>query len=557
MASDLALGQAAPAAAPGPSAAGRSPGTVVLRRTARKAVRSGLLWGVVFGVYVAVGALTYASSYSTLAQRERLVQLFGSNVGLSALVGPARGLQTVAGYTAWKYLLFVALIGAVWGLLTGTRLLRGEEEAGRWELLLAGQTTRRGAAAQALVGLAAGALCLWGATAILLVAVGRSAKVEFGAGQAAFFALALVASAVMFLAVGAFAGQLAATRRAAAAWAAAALGLSYALRLIADSGVGLDWLRWLSPLGWVEELRPLTGSRPLALVPMAALIAALAAATVWMAGRRDLGAATLPDRTSARARTRLLGGPLTLAVRLARPSVIGWAVAIAALALEFGVVAKSAEQAITSSPSIAHAFSKLGAPGAGATAYLGVTFLMVALLIALIGAGQLGSLRAEEADGRLEHLLVRPVSRARWLAGRLTVILATLVAGGLLAGVCAWLGAASQHAGVRFASLVGAGLNVVPPALCLVGIGVLVFGVRPRAATFVVYGLLAWSLLVEVLSGTANVSHWLLDTSVFHDMSAAPAVAPDWTSAAALTAVGLAAAALGGLAFARRDLAGQ
>ena len=547
-----------PRVAPAPAAAaGRSPATMVLRRTARKAARSGLLWGAVFGLYVGTGALTYASSYKTLAQRERLVQLFGSNVGLSGLVGPARGLQTVAGFTAWKYLLFVSLIGAVWGLLTGTRLLRGEEDAGRWELLLAGQTTRGGAAAQALAGLAAGGLCLWGVTALILVAVGRSATVGFTAGQALFFALALVASALMFLAVGALAGQLAATRRAAAAYAAAALGVSYALRLIADSGAGLDWLRWLSPLGWVEELRPLTGSRPLALLPMVVLVGALAAATVVLAARRDLGAATLPDRTSAPPHTRLLGGPLGLAARLARPTIAGWAVAIAALALLVGVVAESAEQAITSSPAIARAFARLGAPGAGATAYLGVTFLMVALLVALIGAGQLGALRAEEAQGRLDHLLVRPVSRTGWLAGRLAVAVAALLSSGLLAGLCAWLGAASQHAGVRFGSLIGAGVNVVPPALCLLGIGVLVFGLRPRAATPVVYGLLAWSLLVEVFSGTVSVSHWLLDTSVFHEMSAAPAVAPDWTSAALLTAVGAVAAALGGLAFARRDLAGE
>ncbi len=38
--------------------------------------------------------------------------------------------------------MFLMVLGAVWGLLTATRLLRGEEDAGRWELLLAGQTTR-------------------------------------------------------------------------------------------------------------------------------------------------------------------------------------------------------------------------------------------------------------------------------------------------------------------------------------------------------------------------------------------------------------------------------
>ena len=42
------------------------------------------------------------------------------------------------------------------GLLTATRLMRREEDSGRWELLLAGQTTRRRAAVQAVAGLAAG-----------------------------------------------------------------------------------------------------------------------------------------------------------------------------------------------------------------------------------------------------------------------------------------------------------------------------------------------------------------------------------------------------------------
>ena len=48
------------------------------------------------------------------------------------------------------------ILGAVWGLLTSTRLLRGEEDSGRWDLLLCGQTTRRGATAQAIAGLGAG-----------------------------------------------------------------------------------------------------------------------------------------------------------------------------------------------------------------------------------------------------------------------------------------------------------------------------------------------------------------------------------------------------------------
>ncbi len=546
---DLALASTVPA--------GRSPATVVAWRTARKAVRSGLLWGLVFGFYVGTGALTFATSYKTPAQRARLAELFGSNVGLSALVGPAHQIETVAGYTAWKYLAFVSLIGAIWGLLAGTRLLRGEEDAGRWELLLAGQTTRRGAAAQGLAGLAAGGATLWGVTALILaLSDGRRRSVS-ASGRRCSSPSPWCRAPSCSSPSGRLPASLPATRRQAAAYAGAVLGVSYALRMVADSGIGLEWLRWATPLGWVEQLQPLTSPHPLALVPIGALIAVLAVLTAVLAGRRDLGAAVLPDRDSARPRTRLLFGPAGLALRLVRPTIVAWTVAIAAGALLIGTVAKSAESALTSSPTIEHAFSRLGAPGAGAAAYLGVTFLIVALLVALIAAGLISAARAEEAQGRLDHLLVRPVSRWSWLAGRVAVAIVALVAGGLVAGVFAWLGAASQGAGVRFASLLGAGLNVVPPALCVLGIGVLVLGVWPRAVSVVVYGVVVWSLLVEVISGTITTNHWLLDTSVFHEMAAAPAVAPNWTSAALLVVVGAVAALLGGFALGRRDLQGE
>ncbi len=265
----------------------------------------------------------------------------------------------------------------------------------------------------------------------------------------------------------------------------------------------------------------------------------------------------LPDRAGGPPRTRLLFGPLGLALRLSRGTLAGWAAAIAALAVVVGAVAWSAERAITSSPTIARVFSRLGAPGAGARAYLGVTFLMLAVLVALVGTGQLGAARDDEAQGRLDNLLVRPVSRGSWLAGRLALAVAATVAGGLLAGLCAWLGGVGHAGHVPLPTLLAAGLNVVPPALCILGAGTLVLGLRPRVTALAVYALLTWSVLVEVLAGTVKVSHWVLDSSVFHEMAAAPAVAPDWTSAAVMVAIGVGAGLAGVLLFARRDLQGE
>jgi len=539
-----------------PMPAGRWPGSVIARLTARKAARSGVLWGYVFGVYVASTALGYAATYKTQTERDHLATTFGTNAAIDALIGPARQIQTVAGFTAWRSLGVLSIVGAVWGLLAATRLLRGEEDAGRWEALLAGQTTPRRGAAQALIGLGVGAATLWMLTAVVTIAVGRSSKVDIDVGAAMFFALVLVASAVMFLAVGALASQLAATRRQAAAYGGAALGLSYALRLVSDSSTRFGWLRWVSPLGWVEQLRPVTASRPLVLLPIAGFTAVLVVSAISLAGRRDLGASVLPDRNTAEARTRLLSGPLGLAIRLARPTVAGWAVAIGVFALLLGFIAKAAGEAISSSSSAEHAISHLGAPGSGPGAFLGVTFLMVALVVALMGVAQVVAARTEESGGELDNLLVRPVRRWSWLVGRLVVAIAACVISGLIAGVCSWVGETSQHSGVRFTTLLGAGFNIVPPAVLLLGVGLLTLGIWPRAVSITVYGVLAWSFLVDLIGGIIGLNHWVLDSSVFHQIAVAPAVAPNWTTNGILVAVGLAMATIGGIAFMHRDLQG-
>jgi len=281
---------------------GRSEATVITRLTARKATRSGAVWGYVFGALIASSAVSYARIYKTQAARDALAAAYGANKATSALFGPAPGLQTAAGFTAFKVGMTLMLLGAVWGLLTSTRLLRGEEDAGRWELLLAGPTTRRRAALRALVGLGAGAGVLWALTAIFTVGVGLDSSVRIGAGAALYFALAMAATAVMFLAVGALASQLAPTRRQAASCAAAFLGACYAMRMIADAGLGLHGLIWASPLGWAEELRPFSGPQPLALLPIAAFTAAAAVAAVRLAGVRDAGAGIVPDRARSRPR---------------------------------------------------------------------------------------------------------------------------------------------------------------------------------------------------------------------------------------------------------------
>src|SRR5690348_10774332 len=94
-------------------AAGRRPGSVIAVQVGRKAVRSGLGWGLVFGGYVVLQTMAYVAAYKTQAARDDLAEAFGTNVGINALVGPARAINTVAGYASWRALGVLSLIGGV------------------------------------------------------------------------------------------------------------------------------------------------------------------------------------------------------------------------------------------------------------------------------------------------------------------------------------------------------------------------------------------------------------------------------------------------------------
>jgi ABC-2 type transport system permease protein len=527
--------------------------TAIANQVARRSLRSGAVWGVIFGLFITAQALAYAATYKTAAERRQLASSFSSG-GLNALMGRAHQLQTVGGYTTWKSLGSLSVIGAIWALLLSTKLLRGEEDAGRWELLLAGQTTRRRAAAQAMVGLLVGAIALVGITALIAVWLGRDLTVHFTVGAGIFLALSVTSGAVLFLSVGALTSQLAANRHQAAAYGAGLLGLFFALRMVADSVGSAGWLLSVSPLGWIEKLQPLTDPDPLPLLWIFGLAAAMVWAAVYLAGRRDLGASTLPDRSTSDARTRLLSGPIGLTVRLIRPNVIGWFIGIGAAGLLVGSVAKAGAKSLEASKSVQAALRRLEGGGGEIKAYLGVSLLVVSILVVLMAANQVTAARREEAAGRAEHLLVRPVSRSRWFLGRLAVAALVVVFGGVFAGLCAWFGVAGQHAGIGWTTLLEAGCNMVPTALCVLGLGALVFGVAPRLTAIAVYGIIAWSFLVELLAGLVNANHWLLDTSIFFQMNPAPAVAPDWTSGLVMVAVGALGVAIGAVAFARRDL---
>lgn len=515
--------------------------------------RGAIAWGSVFGIYVWVSAYGYDAAYPTAKDRASMVASLGSNKGIQAIFGPARALDTVNGFTAWRCATSFAAIGAIWGLLLATKVLRGEEDNGHAELLFAGPVTRR----SGLLGQLAGLGVVWGVLFVTVaswfVSVGLMGH-YFSVTAGLWFSLVACSSAAVFVGVGAVTSQLASSRRLAAATAGALFGAALLVRAVAGSVDGASWLAWASPLGWLDRTHPLTGTNVAPIVLVVLVIAVALVATVLLADRRDLGAGLLRNADVAEAKTGLLRTPLGLALRLTRGVTIGWAVGVGVGAAVFGVVSSAVSEGFAENQSVTDIFARLGAD-ISARGYVGVTFIMLGALFGFTAATFISSCREEESTGRLEVLGAGPLRRWNWLLGRVAVGSGALTMLGAAAGVGGWLGVAASGGHISFGRMLLAGLNVVPPGLLVLGVGIAAYGIAPRSGVAVAYALVAWSFLVEMLGALVQLHRYVLDTSMIHHVAAAPAVDPRWQPTLVMLAIAVAGALIGAAALERRDLA--
>ena len=219
-----------------------------------------------------------------------------------------------------------------------------------------------------------------------------------------------------------------------------------------------------------------------------------------------------------------------------------------------GVVSDSVASGL--SQSVQDLLAKLGTAATTPAGYLGFVFQYLLLALCLFACFQLGAMREDEIEQRLETLFALPVSRGRWFAERLALVVAAALILALAAGVLAWAGAISQGADVSFGRMVEAGANCTPVVVLFLGLGGLALALAPRSGTTIAYGLVGAAFLWETIGGLIEAPTWALDLSPFHHVGLVPAESFDAGGAVAMLAIALAAGAAAVWAFARRDLVG-
>jgi ABC-2 type transport system permease protein len=509
------------------------------------------VWVSLLTLLTVTTASAFAGLYPTTAERVVFGQTIAANPAFRGLLGQVYDASTIGGLTAWRVGVILGVLGGLMGHQTVVRHTRAEEESGRLELVGAGIVGRYAPLAAALaVALGAGAVT-GGAIAGALIGTGEgvAGSVALGAGAAGVI--------WVFAAVGAVAAQLTTSARAANGIAGAVVGAAFLLRAAGDTmpDDGGAWLSWLSPIGWLQQLRAFADERWWVLGLMVATVVVLVAAAATAVARRDIDAGLLPSRPGASTAGAGLGSPVGLAWRLQRAPLVGWAVAAVVWSAVIGAVAQSARDLLEGNAELEQILAALGSADDVVDLYIAAALGILGLGVAAYAAGTALRLRQEETSLRAEPVLATGVRRASWASSHLLFALVgpavLLVLAGLAIGVVH--GLQVGDVGGEVPRIVGAALVQLPAAWVFAGLAMLLFGVLPRAST-AVWAALVGSLLIGQLGPVLELDQWVLDLSPFTHVPQLPGGELTWTPLVWLTAIAAGLLTVGMVGLRRRDV---
>jgi ABC-2 type transport system permease protein len=499
------------------------------------------IWVVSIALVVFLTVVGVKSFFPTQASIDQAAAATRHNAGAIAFNGPAQGLDTLGGQIAFQVGAFGIVVVALMSVFMIGRLTRGDEEAGRLELVRSLPVGIHAPAFAALIVVVAmnAAVGVLSSASLLAEGLPPAGSLVLGASFAAvglfFTGVALVAAQIQ-------------NTRVVYGSSGALLGVAYLMRIVGDIGDGT--VSWFSPIGLAQKARPFAGERWWPLLPLLAGAVALIAVAFRLAIRRDHGAGLIAPRPGRIAAAPSLGHPLGLAMRLQRGALMGWGAGVLVTGIAYGWIAPTVDSFVANNKQMAEMMASAGIGNLTDT-YFATSFRVMALIASGFAIQSALRLRSEESALRLESVLATPVSRWRWAASHLTIALAGSV--GLLAVAGLATGVTYAVAGGPWSSvpgLLGAAVVYAPAMWLMIGLAVIVFGFAPRWVD-VAWGILAACFVIGLLGDVLRLPDWVMKLSPFERTPALPAANMAALPLAALTALA-AVLTLGGLGGLRR-----
>ncbi|UUT34558.1 ABC transporter permease [Microbacterium elymi] len=466
--------------------------TALLRQRVRRDWLELLPWIVGTALMAYAGYAGVTQSYSTLADRQNILAAAVANPVILMFRGLPSGPSEGA-FLAFEILPWLAILAALMTTFLAVRHTRGDEEAGRTELLSATPAGRTMPTLATIVHGVLASVVLAILTALALISTGLGPAGSWLAGAAAG------ATGIAFLGIGLIAAQLARTSRAANSITIWVLVGTFLLRGIGNAAgtpsddlthITSSWPAWISPFGWAEQTRPFDEGTWWPVLLAVGVGLGLSVLATVLQSVRDIDASFLVGRQGRVHARPALSTSHALVWRLASGSIIGWAIGGALTGILATSLGGIVDQVAGSNPAVADIITKLSQSGSIDEAVVTVFFTMLGIVAGCCAVQTVVRARQEEAHGTAEPVLGTLVGRVRWLADYLIVascavliIVVAAVAAGFLG-----LAAAGGDGDLYRTVLVDGGGEFVAASVFTV-VTALVFVLLPRATIG-----LAWAL---------------------------------------------------------------
>lgn len=531
-----------------PVAAGRllAPGRAVSRLAVRQLRSGAVLVALICGGMSALVASQYQMIDGLLD--EAGMRALAENPAVRILSGPPVALDNPGGFTVWRIGIPVSVLASGWILLTATRITRGEEDGGRWDLLLAGRLRMADVVVRCLAALVGSATLIG-----VAVAAGLSAARTELTG-AVIHAAGITCVALTFATTALLAAQIMSKRSAATGVTVAALGVGLMLRMIADGSHQLAWLAWATPFGLTARAAPYADNRIVPLIVLSAFPIVLAGAALVAARHRDLGDGIVTAPDSRPPRTRMLQSISGFALRRAGPTTLGWATGIAASFLVVGALLASILELFQTNPRFAELAAAAGTV-LSVNVVAAVMFSLLAVPTGLYAAMRLAAMVADEKAGRWTLLFAEPISRVRLVSTEIMATVGGVVALHCSAAVAFWSGAKITGAPLQLTDSLAGALNSLPVALLAAGAAAVGVGWLPSAAGAIGALPIVGGFLVNVIMQTAHAPGWVVNLSPWTHLAAVPDTPPNWAATTIFLFIGAILTTLGVYGYVQRDLA--
>lgn len=511
-----------------------------------------LIWVMAIVIITVTIPPAFVELYSTNEQILAIAETMKNPV-MTAMVGPGYGLDnyTIGAMMGHQMLLFTVIAVAVMSIFLVVRHTRGDEEAGRIEMIRSFSVGRLSNLSSIIVvsfivNILLAIITGLGLFALNIESIDLEGSLLYGVvlGTTGFFFTTITALFV----------QLSTSSRTVIGYSFAFLGLTYIIRAIGD--ISSELLALISPLGLILRTEVYVNNYwwPVVVMIVISLITALIA--LYLNSVRDLEAGFLASKLGRRKASTFLQGTLGLSLKLLKTVIIGWIVTIFIIGVSYGSLLNEVESIFENNEMLKQMINLQ--PGENfSDPFLVMLMVVISMICAIPVLIIILKLRGEEKNNYLENILARSVSRTKMITNFLVIslVMSLIFQITLIFGLWSTAIVVMDNP-IALSKVFKIGMLCLPAIWVIVGIAVVIIGWLPKM-TGVLWFYLVYSFFTVYLGSLLQLPKWMMDISIFNHIPSDLVETADFAKIIIMLILTIIMIIIGYIGYKKRDIQGE